>query len=53
MSNASYALVLLLASGAVGELGMWQLLAGTSRSAELANVNRCGTASSRRTDCIQ
>ena len=42
MSNASYALVLLLASGAVGVLGMWQLLAGTSRSAELAARGQAG-----------
>ncbi len=42
MSNASYALVLLLVSGAVGVLGLWQLLAGTSRSAELAARGQAG-----------
>jgi len=36
MSGASWALLLLIASGALGLLGLWQLLAGTSRRAELA-----------------
>lgn len=36
MTSAGWALLLLLASGLVGLLGLWQLLAGTSRSAELA-----------------
>jgi tight adherence protein B len=42
MSTASWALVLLLFSGAVGVLGLWQLLAGTSRKAELAERGRAG-----------
>ena len=33
---------MLLASGAVGVLGLWQLLAGTSRSAELAARGQAG-----------
>jgi succinate dehydrogenase hydrophobic anchor subunit len=36
MSSASLALLMLVASGAAGVLGLWQLLADTSRSAELA-----------------
>ena len=36
MNSATLALFVLVASGAVGVLGLWQLLAGTSRSAELA-----------------
>src|SRR3954464_2524732 len=36
MSSAGWALVLLVAAGALGMLGLWQLLAGSSRSAELA-----------------
>jgi tight adherence protein B len=36
MTSAGWALLLLAASGAVGLLGVWQLLAGTSRRAELA-----------------
>jgi tight adherence protein B len=36
MTDAGWGLILLLASGAVGLLGLWQLLAGTSRRAELA-----------------
>ena len=36
MSGAGWALLLLLASGLVGIAGLWQLLAGTSRRAELA-----------------
>jgi tight adherence protein B len=42
MSTASWALALLLCSGAVGVLGLWQLLAGTSRKAELAERGRAG-----------
>jgi tight adherence protein B len=42
MSTASWALVLLIFSGAVGVLGLWQLLAGTSRKAELAERGRAG-----------
>ena len=36
MTSASWALLLLLSSGTIGVLGLWQLLAGTSRRAELA-----------------
>ena len=36
MSAASWALLLLIASGTLGLVGLWQLLAGTSRRAELA-----------------
>jgi tight adherence protein B len=36
MTSASWALILLLFTGLVGLLGLWQLLAGTSRRAELA-----------------
>jgi tight adherence protein B len=46
MSSASLALLVLLASGAVGVLGLWQLLAGTSRSAELAARGRAGAGDS-------
>jgi tight adherence protein B len=42
MSSATYALLLLLASGTVGVLGLWQLIAGTSRSAELAERGQAG-----------
>jgi tight adherence protein B len=42
MTSATYALLLLLASGAVAVLGLWQLLAGTSRKAELAARGREG-----------
>ncbi len=42
MNSATYALLLLLASGAVGVLGIWQLLAGTSRRAELAERGQAG-----------
>ena len=42
MTTASWALALLLFSGAVGVLGLWQLLAGTSRKAELAERGRAG-----------
>jgi tight adherence protein B len=42
MSTASWALALLIFSGAVGVLGLWQLLAGTSRKAELAERGRAG-----------
>jgi tight adherence protein B len=44
MTSASYALLLLLVSGAIGVLGLWQLLAGTSRSAELAARGQAGGA---------
>jgi tight adherence protein B len=46
MSSATYALLLLLVSGAVGVLGLWQLIAGTSRSAELAARGRAGAGDS-------
>ena len=36
MSSASLALLLFVASGTLGLLGLWQLLAGGSRRAELA-----------------
>ena len=36
MTAAGWALLLLVASAAIGLLGLWQLLAGTSRRAELA-----------------
>ncbi len=36
MSSASLALLLLVAAGTLGLLGLWQLLAGGSRRAELA-----------------
>jgi tight adherence protein B len=42
MSSAGWALVVLAVSGAVGLLGLWQLLAGTSRSAELAARGQAG-----------
>ena len=42
MSSATLALLLLLVSGAVGVLGLWQLLAGTSRRAELALRGQAG-----------
>jgi tight adherence protein B len=42
MNSSTYALVLLLASGAVGVVGIWQLLAGTSRRAELAERGQAG-----------
>jgi len=42
MTSASYALLVLLASGALGLLGIWQLLAGGSRRAELAARGRVG-----------
>ncbi len=42
MTSASWALLLLLFSGMVGVLGLWQLLAGTSRSAELAARGTAG-----------
>jgi tight adherence protein B len=40
MTSASWAMVLLLVAGALGMLGLWQLLAGTSRRAELAARGR-------------
>jgi tight adherence protein B len=43
MTSAGWALVVLAASGAVGLLGLWQLLAGTSRSAALAARGQAGT----------
>jgi len=42
MTSASWGLLLLLFSGMVGVLGLWQLLAGTSRSAELAARGTAG-----------
>jgi tight adherence protein B len=42
MSSATWAMLLLLASGAIGMLGLWQLLAGGSRRAELAARGRIG-----------
>ena len=42
MNSATLALPVLLASGAVGLVGLWQLLAGTSRSAELAARGQAG-----------
>jgi tight adherence protein B len=42
MSSATLALLLLLVSGAAGVLGLWQLLAGTSRRAELALRGQAG-----------
>ncbi len=42
MTSASWALLLLLFSGMLGVLGLWQLLAGTSRSAELAARGTAG-----------
>ena len=47
MSSAVPALLLLLASGTVGILGLWQLLAGTSRSAELAARGQAGSGDVR------
>jgi tight adherence protein B len=42
VNDAGYALLLLAASGAVGVLGLWQLLAGGSRRAQLAARGRAG-----------
>ena len=42
MNTAGYALLLLVASGAIGILGLWQLLAGGSRRAQLAARGRAG-----------
>jgi tight adherence protein B len=42
MNDAGYAMLLLAGSGAVGILGLWQLLAGGSRRAELAARGRAG-----------
>jgi tight adherence protein B len=42
MNSAGYALLLLAVSGLIGIVGLWQLLAGTSRSAELAARGRAG-----------
>src|SRR3954462_13653177 len=36
MSSAGWAMELLVTAGAIGMLGLWQLLAGSSRRAELA-----------------
>jgi tight adherence protein B len=46
MSSATWALLLLLVSGAIGVLGLLQLLAGTSRKAELAERGRAGVGDS-------
>lgn len=46
MSSASLALLVLVASGAAGVLGLWQLLADTSRSAELAARGQAGAGDS-------
>jgi tight adherence protein B len=46
LSSATPALLLLIASGAVGVLGLLQLLAGTSRKAELAERGRAGVGDS-------
>jgi tight adherence protein B len=46
MNEAGYALLLLAGSGAVGVLGLWQLLAGGSRRAELAARGRAGAGES-------
>jgi tight adherence protein B len=43
VNTAGYALLLLVASGAIGILGLWQLLAGGSRRAQLAARGRAGT----------
>ena len=42
MTSASWAMVVLLVTGVFGMLGLWQLLAGTSRRAELAARGRAG-----------
>jgi tight adherence protein B len=42
MTSASYAMLLLAASGAIFVLGLWQLLAGGSRRAELAMRGQAG-----------
>jgi tight adherence protein B len=42
MTSASYAMLLLAASGAIFVLGLWQLLAGGSRKAELAMRGQAG-----------
>jgi tight adherence protein B len=42
VNDAGYALLLLAATGAIGILGLWQLLAGGSRRAELAARGRAG-----------
>jgi tight adherence protein B len=42
VNDAGYALLLLAASGAIGILGLWQLLAGGSRRAQLAARGRAG-----------
>ena len=42
MTSAAQALLLLLASGTIGVLGLWQLLSGTSRKAELAERGQAG-----------
>ena len=42
MTSASWAMVVLLVAGVFGMLGLWQLLAGTSRRAELAARGRAG-----------
>jgi tight adherence protein B len=42
MNSASYAMLLLAASGAIFVLGLWQLLSGGSRKAELAMRGQAG-----------
>jgi tight adherence protein B len=42
VNDAGYAMLLLAGSGAVGIVGLWQLLAGGSRRAELAARGRAG-----------
>jgi len=42
VTSAAWALLLLVASATLGMLGLWQLLAGGSRSAELAARGRVG-----------
>ena len=44
MTSASWAMVVLMVAGVFGLLGLWQLLAGTSRRAELAARGRAGGA---------
>jgi len=46
VNTAGYALLLLVASGAIGILGLWQLLAGGSRRAQLAARGRAGSGES-------
>jgi tight adherence protein B len=46
VNDAGYALLLLVVAGAIGILGLWQLLAGGSRRAQLAARGRAGTGES-------